>query len=96
MKQTKLRRRRVFRYAILYFVMLIVFVGLIVGPVVAGDKIPTDSISILNDLDLMQPAGQDNNDTTAEPTGGPADSTDEDDADEEDLDLDSKLKFLVI
>jgi len=96
MKQTKLRRRRVFRYAILYFVMLVVFVALIVGPVVAGDKIPTDSISILNDFDLVQPAGQDNNDTTAEPTGGPADSTDDDDADEEDLDLDSKLKFLVI
>ncbi|EFY99527.1 glycosyl transferase family 48 protein [Metarhizium robertsii] len=34
MKQSKLRRRRVTRYAILYFVLLVVFVGLIVGPVV--------------------------------------------------------------
>ncbi|OAA49501.1 beta-1,3-glucan synthase catalytic subunit [Metarhizium rileyi] len=34
MKQSKLRRRRVTRYAILYFVLLIVFIGLIVGPVV--------------------------------------------------------------
>jgi 1,3-beta-glucan synthase len=33
MKQSKLRRRRVIRYAILYFVLLIVFVALLVGPV---------------------------------------------------------------
>lgn len=34
MKQSKLRRRRVVRYAILYFVLLVVFVALIAGPVV--------------------------------------------------------------
>lgn len=33
MKQSRLRRRRVIRYAILYFVLLVVFVGLLVGPV---------------------------------------------------------------
>jgi 1,3-beta-glucan synthase len=67
MKQSKLRRKRVFRYAILYFVMLIVFVGLIVGPLVAGKKIPASVINQLkgNDLmkDLLQPADQNNDDT---------------------------------
>lgn len=36
MKQSKLRRRRVIRFAIVYFVLLVVFVALVAGPVFAG------------------------------------------------------------
>ncbi|KAI1332215.1 1,3-beta-glucan synthase component FKS1 [Xylariaceae sp. FL0255] len=43
MKQSKLRRRRVIRYAVLYFTLLIVFVALIAGPAVAGKLIITDT-----------------------------------------------------
>lgn len=63
MKQSKLRRKRVFRYAILYFVMLIVFVALIVGPIVAGKQIPASVTDSLSSTDLVQPTGQDNDDT---------------------------------
>ncbi|KAK3942084.1 putative beta-glucan synthase [Diplogelasinospora grovesii] len=62
MKQSKLRRRRVFRYAVLYFTMLIVFVALIAGPIVAGKSIPTSLTSKIP-LNLMQPVGQNNDDT---------------------------------
>ena len=71
MKQSKLRRRRVFRYAVLYFVMLVVFVGLVVGPTVAGGKIPPNSLQGIksNGLigDLFQPVNQ-NNDNTRDRT----------------------------
>jgi len=66
LKQSKLRKRRVIRFAILYFIMLIIFVALIVGPIVAGKffgklpKIP---------MDLLQPTGQNNNDTSNSQTG---------------------------
>jgi len=66
MKQSKLRRRRVFRYAVLYFVMLVVFVGLVAGPLAAGSKIPDSSLRGIKTGfvgDLFQPTGQDNNDT---------------------------------
>ncbi len=63
MKQSRLRRKRVFRYAVLYFVMLIVFVGLIVGPLVAGKKIPASVTRSLDSTNLIQPTGLDNNDT---------------------------------
>lgn len=63
MKQTKLRRRRVIRYAILYFVMLVVFVGLIAGPVVAGKKIPASVFNSLKSTNLVQPTGLSNDDT---------------------------------
>lgn len=72
MKQTKLRRRRVIRYAILYFVMLVVFLALIVGPIVAGRFLPKDLLkgSILDEFALQQPTGQNNDDTRGrEPTG---------------------------
>jgi 1,3-beta-glucan synthase len=66
LKQTKLRKRRVIRYAILYFVILVVFVALLAGPIVAGKYIPKmDSIP----MDLLQPTGLNNNDTKATPTG---------------------------
>jgi 1,3-beta-glucan synthase len=52
----------------LYFFMLVVFVALIAGPIVAGRFFTT-----LPDipLDLLQPTGLNNNDTTSEPTGEP-------------------------
>lgn len=54
MKQSKLRRRRVIRFAILYFVLLIVFLALVVGPAVAGSKILGFLPSALSpDKDLM-------------------------------------------
>ncbi len=63
MKQSKLRRKRVFRYAVLYFVMLVVFVGLVVGPIFAGKKIPESVTRSLKSTDLIQPVNLDNNDT---------------------------------
>jgi 1,3-beta-glucan synthase len=62
LKQSKLRRRRVIRYAILYFVLLVVFLALIVGPIVAGKHIPTSTFEKVP-YDLMQPAHQNNDDT---------------------------------
>ena len=63
MKQTKLRRRRVVRYAILYFVLLVVILALIIGPAVAGKYIPTFKLSLLTDNHLVQPTGLSNDDT---------------------------------
>ncbi|KAF6812527.1 1,3-beta-glucan synthase component [Colletotrichum sojae] len=59
MKQSKLRRKRVFRYAVLYFTLFIVFMALMIGPAVAGDKIPINSILgsfTSGDMYLVQPA----------------------------------------
>ncbi|KAI2457287.1 1,3-beta-D-glucan synthase [Ophidiomyces ophidiicola] len=66
LKQSKLRKRRVIRFAILYFLMLIVFVCLIAGPLVAR-RFVTKLPSI--PLGLLQPVNQNNNDTTSEETG---------------------------
>ncbi|PSN62636.1 1,3-beta-glucan synthase component GLS2 [Corynespora cassiicola Philippines] len=66
LKQTKLRKRRVIRYAILYFVILVVFIALIAGPIVAGKFLSFD-ISI--PMELLQPTGLGNNDTSASATG---------------------------
>ena len=63
MKQSKLRKRRIWRYAVLYFVMLIVFLALLVGPIVAGSSILTDSLTKSIPMNLYQPQGLDNNDT---------------------------------
>jgi 1,3-beta-glucan synthase len=64
MKQTKLRRRRVIRYAILYFVLLIVFLAITVGPGVAGKYIGTKFLpEMLTKEGLLQPTGLNNNDT---------------------------------
>ncbi|KAL2890464.1 1 3-beta-glucan synthase component FKS1 [Ceratocystis lukuohia] len=66
LKQSKLRRRRVTRYATLYFFMLVVIVGVIVGPVVIGklDIIKTDSLpSVLRTERLLQHNKQDNDNT---------------------------------
>jgi 1,3-beta-glucan synthase len=65
MKQTKLRRRRVIRYSILYFVMLVVFVALIIGPALAGKYVPNSAYSFFsgNLAALVQPIDKSNNDT---------------------------------
>lgn len=65
MKQSKLRRKRVIRYAILYFTLLIIFVGLIVGPIVAGPMLPDNIASNVNGFGfaLYQPNNQNYNDT---------------------------------
>lgn len=92
MKQSKLRRRRVIRYATLYFVMFVVFIGMIVGPSVAGTKVPALSdlgkqIPEVAGLRLVQPNNQNNNDTRgttetgvklgAQPTGSSNDEEEE-------------------
>jgi len=66
LKQTKLRKRRVVRYAILYFVILIIFAALIAGPIVAG-KFLSSLPSI--PMELLQPTGLNNNDTSSSQTG---------------------------
>ena len=54
------------RYAILYFVLLVVFIALIVGPVVAGKFLKLD---FKVPMDLLQPTGLNNNNTKASGTG---------------------------
>lgn len=63
MKQSKLRKRRVWRYAILYFILLIVFLALLIGPIVAGSNIISASLVKDIPLELYQPVGLNNNDT---------------------------------
>lgn len=84
LKQTKLRKRRVLRYSILYFVMFVLFLVLIVGPVIVGPKIvpSLNKITALSDFGLLQPNNWNNNDTKGSSitgsggnTGGQAAST---------------------
>jgi 1,3-beta-glucan synthase len=56
----------VVRYAILYFVILVVFLALIVGPIVAGKKI---QLGLKLPFDILQPTGYSNNDTSSSVTG---------------------------
>ena len=65
LKQSKLRRRRVWRYAILYFIMFFIFLALAIGPVVTSSKINGFLATIHSPIltDLLQPTGQNNNDT---------------------------------
>jgi 1,3-beta-glucan synthase len=67
MKQSKLRKRRVFRYAALYFVMFVVALALLVGPIVAGTQILSGAKSLTDNpsgtMYLYQPIGLNNNDT---------------------------------
>ncbi|KAI9844455.1 MAG: 1,3-beta-D-glucan synthase [Sclerophora amabilis] len=62
LKQSKLRKRRVIRFAVLYFVMFVLFLALIAGPIVVGGQIDSKSLPDIPQ-DLMQPNKQDNNDT---------------------------------
>lgn len=68
MKQSKLRKRRVIRFAILYFAMLVLFLVLLIAPLIARN------MNILKNfksfpMDLLQPLDVDNNDTTTYYTG---------------------------
>jgi len=63
MKQSKLRKRRVWRYAVLYFVLLVLFLALIVGPIVAGKNVLSDSLIDQIPQNLFQPINQNHNDT---------------------------------
>jgi len=72
MKQSKLRRRRVFRFAVLYFVLFVVFMGLIIAPVFVGTLLPPDVSKAANQIgmNLYQPNNQPNDNTNGEePTG---------------------------
>jgi 1,3-beta-glucan synthase len=74
MKQSKLRKRRVWRYAVLYFVMLVIFLALIAGPIIASPEITKATKSLSIPQYLLQPVGLDNNDTqgtTQTGTGAP-------------------------
>ncbi|KAF7550323.1 hypothetical protein G7Z17_g5807 [Cylindrodendrum hubeiense] len=65
-KQSKLRQRRVIRWTIIYFLMLNVFLGLIVAPALVGKYMPSSVMSLFEDLaglHLLQPTGQDRNNT---------------------------------
>ena len=61
------------RFAILYFVLLVVFIAMVAGPLVAGKYLKFDPLSSAH---LMQPVGLNNNDTKSYETGGTAGGTD--------------------
>ncbi|KAM0715843.1 hypothetical protein Q7P37_008357 [Cladosporium fusiforme] len=73
LKQTKLRKRRVVRYSILYFTLFVLFMVLLIAPAVIGN------LGLLQDtfegfygdtfMYLMQPNNWNNNDTTSSKTG---------------------------
>jgi len=63
MKQSKLRKRRVWRYAVLYFLLLVLFVALLAGPIVAGKKVLKPDLIKQIPQQLFQPIGLNNNDT---------------------------------
>lgn len=70
MKQTKLRKRRVIRFAITYFAMLILFIVLIIGPLIVGHNLNIGSAFSSGALSgLVQPTGYNRNDTNYSPTG---------------------------
>jgi 1,3-beta-glucan synthase len=55
----------VIRYAILYFVMLVIFICLIAGPLIAGKYLKFSNIP----QNLAQPTGLNRNDTISTETG---------------------------
>lgn len=57
------------RFAILYFAMVVLFVALIAGPIVAGKHIPSSLTSKIP-MQLLQPTGQDNDNTRNETETG--------------------------
>jgi 1,3-beta-glucan synthase len=67
MKQSKLRRRRVTRYLIVYIALLVLFLGLLVGPIVGGSKVSGSLNSLVPNTGifagLLQPTNQTHNDT---------------------------------
>ncbi|KAL1587323.1 1,3-beta-glucan synthase component FKS1 [Cladosporium halotolerans] len=73
LKQTKLRKRRVVRYAILYFTLFVLFMVLLIAPAVIGNLglLQSTFESMQGDslMYLMQPNNWNNNDTTSQKTG---------------------------
>lgn len=70
LKQTKLRKRRVTRYAILYFTMFILFMALTIAPALLGNQLTAKMSPItLGDMILSQPTNWNNNDTSGFQTG---------------------------
>lgn len=65
LKQTRLRKRMVKRYATLYSFILLLFAGCIVGPAVAASHVPKDLGGTLTGVfhNLVQPRNTSNNDT---------------------------------
>uniref|UniRef100_A0A8H7KDC0 1,3-beta-glucan synthase n=1 Tax=Bionectria ochroleuca TaxID=29856 RepID=A0A8H7KDC0_BIOOC len=66
MKRSKLRKRRVVRFAIVYFFFLLLGIGLILAPLLAGKYIPASISNIFEDVAgfrLLQPHSQDNDNT---------------------------------
>ncbi|KAF8423784.1 glucan synthase [Tirmania nivea] len=56
-KQSKLRKKRVIRFAVVYFLMLVIFVALIVGPVVVGNMFLKNlPFAKSIPMELLQPA----------------------------------------
>jgi len=73
LKQTKLRKRRVVRFAILYFTLFVLFMVLLIAPAVIGNLGLLDSTfeGLYGNkfMYLMQPSNWNNNDTTSSKTG---------------------------
>jgi len=64
MKQSKLRKRRVWRYAMLYFLLLVIFLALLVGPIFIGKSNLDLSQKLSTPIsNWIQPSGLNNNDT---------------------------------
>ncbi|WPH04294.1 1,3-beta-glucan synthase component fks1 [Acrodontium crateriforme] len=75
LKQSKLRKRRVIRYAILFFVMFVAFLGLLIAPSLVGSMVPGNILPSSGVLaGLYQPTNWYNNDTAnnTDPTGASA------------------------
>jgi 1,3-beta-glucan synthase len=70
LKQTKLRKRRVTRYAILYFSLFVFFMALVIAPAVLGNQL-TGNMKPLSvaGMRLQQPVNWNNNDTSGLQTG---------------------------
>lgn len=70
MKQSKLRRRRVLRYSLIYLSLLVLFLALLVAPIVGGSKVGSSLSGFLPKkgplAGLLQPIDQTNNDTGSE------------------------------
>jgi len=71
MKQTKLRKRRVVRFAILFFTLFVVFLAVAIAPAFLGTVIPASVMDIktLTQYGLIQPSNWNNNDTSGNATG---------------------------
>lgn len=64
LKQTRLRKRMVKKYCSLYFLVLLIFAGCIVGPAVASSNVKNLGSSLTGTFhNLVQPRNQSNNDT---------------------------------